>query len=215
MSRLGAIVLTVFATAFGAAACDLVTGGDDSLTETEARALFLGMRTLVFALDTAQAVVPQTDDRVVVACPRGGEWQGDVDASFTSAGDTVRVETNVTLRPTDCGFAHGGIDFVVNGELRDMTSIWFLDGGDFSLPVRVGSSVVGNLAWTVEDRSGSCAIDLALEGTVEVETELNGAYVGTLCGMAVEIDQDDLSSLIPSGTGAGTAGSWGAGGAAV
>ena len=61
----------------------------------------------------------------------------------------------------------------------------------------VEGATSGGLGWEVDDRSGTCMIDLTLSAEPDFsgpEPEVNAKFGGMMCGEAVEFDADDLVS---------------------
>ena len=57
----------------------------------------------------------------------------------------------------------------------------------------ISGMITGGVDWTLDDRSGNCAMNLTLEAVPDLVNEtLTGVYRGTLCGHEVEIDAATL-----------------------
>ncbi|WP_423924685.1 hypothetical protein [Candidatus Palauibacter sp.] len=168
---------------------DGTTEPDDTpLTMTEAEALFEGMR--VIQQDTAPRIIHASEDSIVVACPLGGQLRRTVMFVDESVADTLRLAWDFTAAPAGCQFSSGGLQFTVDGapEVRERGA--FVLAGFFE-HFSIEGSVTGRLDWQLDDRSGSCDIDLVLSGEPDLsstEPSVAGVLSGALCGHEAEIE---------------------------
>ena len=165
------------------------------LTEEQAVAMFTAVYELV--RDTTAFIVYESEsyDTTEWRCPEGGgAWQ-------VGGFELERTDTSIILTG-DFDFAAGGYsaigacrvltdegeEFAISGHpaYRDFTQYGLIFGPGGSTGVFVGS-IEGAFAWTFEDHSGECAVDL--EGIQEDPTNSNRqVYTGELCGFDVEVD---------------------------
>ncbi len=174
------------------AACgDDVVGPGDELTEEESVALLRGLGAVLFENPD---VILQSEDSVVLGCPQGGQATavGELpDEEFV--GDTVRLVVDFQITPTGCRVTGAGVQFTVNGDprFRYQFSLEFIGTtGEYAFT----GSFSGGVAWQMEDRSGTCAMDLTLEEAEVVGEMVTGAFRGTMCGHEVDVD---AAGLVP------------------
>lgn len=176
----------------------VVVGCDDSTTEPaeglskeETAALYLGMQEL--AMDTTPEVISVTPDGGVYACPLGGQVAGTFQFSEETAADTVRLLTSITLDPEGCVLPSEGYEFILDGNPNVTTEVDVaIVASTFEFLVE--GSVTGGLDWMLDDRSGTCVIDLNLR--VDPAQPTSATLSGTMCGQEVEFD---AGGLIPAG----------------
>ena len=173
---------------------DIMGESDQSLTTEEVEALYHGFSAL--SRDTTLTVISATSDGAVLECPLGGEVAVTLKVGEEEVGDTVRVTTDATLVPAGCGISSQGVDFVLDGSPHvlqevDIQIVGFFEG------LTVEGAVSGGLDWEVDDRSGTCMIDLTLSAEPDFsgpEPQANAKLGGMMCGDTVEFDADDLVS---------------------
>ncbi|MCY4400608.1 MAG: hypothetical protein OXE96_14910 [Gemmatimonadetes bacterium] len=184
MSRYGAFLVAGVATL---AACESTTDPADPLTPEETEALYFGLTEL--AQDTAPEFISTTPAGAVVACPSGGQVTAAIEAREDMAGDTTRLITHTTLDPDGCVFSSEGYEFTVDGnpDVVIALSIGFAVVGE-TFEFLVDGSMTGGLDWQLEDRSGTCMIDLTL-GLDLSSLQPAGLVSGTMCGLEVEFTQ--------------------------
>ena len=105
-------------------------------------------------------------------CPEGGE------ATLTTrvTGETTR---ETTIEPDGCQFTEGTLTFAVDGAPSAMMTMvleWTGDG-------EVTLGVTGTLAWMLDERTGTCALDLKFADSLFAD--VGPALSGTLCGHEV------------------------------
>ena len=176
----------------------VVVGCDDSTTEPaeplsmeETEALYLGMQEL--ATDTMPEVISVTPDGGVFACPLGGQVAGTFEFTESMATDTARLITSVTLDPEGCVLSSEGNEFTLDGnpDVRTEVNVAIV-GSTFEFIV--DGTMTGGLDWMLEDRSGTCMIDLTLG--LDPTQPATATVSGTMCDHEVEFD---AGGLIPSG----------------
>lgn len=175
------------------AACgdDMVKPGEE-LTETEAVALFKKTGGLLFAVEEPTIV---SEDSVVVACAQGGRATavGTLpDEEFV--GDTVRLVIDFQITPSGCKVTGDGLQFTIDGDprFRYHFALEFVGStGEYE----IGGSISGGVKWQLEDRSGSCAMDMTLTDPQVVGEMLQGSYEGEFCGYDMEVD---ATGLVPT-----------------
>lgn len=156
------------------------------LNEEEAEALLLGL--MEVAADTT-ALVSATDDGGVYACARGGQLMATIDVGQERVGDTVRVNTDLSLDPEGCVFWSDGYQFTLDGNpgVRiEMT----LSAVNLSESFGLEMAITGAVDWQLDDRSGTCMVDLEGGGEVDLSNpeSSEGGIAGALCGLEVDID---------------------------
>lgn len=161
---------------------------NDPLTMDEAAAMFEGMGAI--QQDSTPRILHASDDSTVVACPIAGQVRLTGSVSETVAGDTLRLETDFTAAPAGCQFSQGGHQFTIDGDpgVREFTVVAI--AGLFE-HFSIEGTVVGSLDWQLDERSGSCGIDLELTGEPDLsgnEPGVAGTLSGTLCDHDVELD---------------------------
>ena len=184
-SRLGMFVV---AAAVGLAACESTTEPAEPLTLEEAKALYLGMLA-VFA-DTTPEIISSTENGGVVACPLGGQVTVAVDFREEMAPDTARLINNTTLDPDGCVVSSEGYEFTVDGNpnFHIALTIGIVQS---TFEFLVDGTTTGGLDWELDDRSGTCMIDLTLSVDLSDLSggEPAGSATGTMCGLEVEFTQ--------------------------
>lgn len=173
---------------------DILGSSDQALTTQEVEALYHGVSAL--SRDTTLTAISFTADGAVFECPLAGEVAVALKVSEEEAGDTLRLVTDATLVPAGCGISSRGVDFVLDGNPHVLQEVvvqivGFFDG------LTIEGAISGGLDWEVDDRSGTCMIDLTLSAEPDLsgpEPRANGKYAGMMCGETVEFDADDLVS---------------------
>lgn len=179
----------------GLTACsDILGESDQSLTIEEVEALYHGVSALSRA--ATLTVISATPDRTVLECPLTGEVAVSLEAGEEEVADTVRLVTDATLVPARCGISSQGLDFVLDGSphVRQRVVIQFVG---FFEGLTAEGAISGGLDWEVDDRSGTCMIDLTLSAEPDFsgsEPQANARLGGMMCGETVEFDADDLVS---------------------
>ena len=167
------------------------------LSAAESMALFEGMRAI--QLDSTSTIIGGSESSLVVACPLGGQVSLALTFADESVADTLRLTWDSTAVPTGCQLSHGGLQFTVDGTpgVRDQGALVLVGFGEhFGLE----GSVTGALDWRLDDRSGSCDMDLVLSGEPDLsatETSVAAVLSGTLCGHEAEIEVQGIPG--PSG----------------
>lgn len=183
--RLPAVLALILA----AGACDNKTAPtEEDLTKEESVALFKGIAGLSM---TATDTLHVSPDSIVVACPEGGRTK--LIGSITEQeGDTARLEITFLVTPTGCLVTGDGMQFTVDG---DPSFVQKVELAFISVPiidVDITGEITGPVKWELGQRSGGCAMDIALEAKPEADGTLDGSFTGTMCGHEVEVDAADL-----------------------
>ena len=163
---------------------------EDELTEEEAVALLKGVGALL--ADTTLIPIHESEDSVVVGCPLGGQAKLVGASTEDQQGDTARLGVDLLITPTGCVVSGDAMQFTLDADpaLRYQLLIEIIG---FFEEFNASGMITGGFNWELEDRSGSCGIDLTLEAVPDIPNEtLTGVYKGTLCGREVEIDVADL-----------------------
>lgn len=167
---------------------DGTTEPGQPLSPEETEALYLGMQEL--ANDPTPNFVSVTANGGVVACPLGGQVTVALDVREEQAGDTVRLVTNVTLDPAGCMLSSQGSEFTLDGNPNVRMVVAIATVGP-TLEFQVEGSTTGGVDWQLDDRSGTCSIDLILSAeldTTGANPTPKAVVSGTMCGHEVEFD---------------------------
>jgi hypothetical protein len=175
-----------------------VVGCDDGTTEpgepltlAEAEALYRGINEL--SADTARIAV--TTAGGVIACPLGGQATVGVEPP-TGTDGPLRLAT--TLDPDGCGLSSGGYDFTLDGNPNVRTDLTItIDEATFDMSI--SGSVTGGVDWVLDDRSGTCMIDLALSTVVDGSGPalvVMGTVSGRMCGLEVEFEEVGIQTPV-------------------
>jgi hypothetical protein len=173
---------------------DILGVSDQSLTTEEVEALFHGVSAL--SRDSTLTVISATSNGAVLECPLGGEVAVTLVAGEEEVGDTLRLVTDATLIPTGCSISSQGVDFVLDGNPHVLQEVVIQIVGFFE-GLTFEGAISGGLDWEVDDRSGTCMIDLTLSAEPDFsgpEPQPNAKLGGMMCGETVEFDADDLVS---------------------
>jgi len=189
MSRLNPLTLpTALLTAVVAVGCeDSTTEPAEPLTQQETEALYRGMEQM--QMDTTAQVISVTPDGGVVACPLGGQATVAAEFNEETVGDTVRLMTNYTIDPEGCVLSSESNEFTLDGNPNVTTEVNVgIVGSTFEF--LVDGSVTGGLDWQLDDRSGTCMIDLIF-GLGDTQP-MTATVSGTMCGHEVEFDAGNI-----------------------
>ena len=171
-------------------ACDSTTEPPEPLTLEETEALYFGMQALL--ADTTPEIITTTPDGGVFACPLGGQVTAAVDVRDEMAADTARLITNTTLDPDGCVLSSEGYEFTVDGNPNVMIALT-LSIVETTFEFIIDGSTTGGVDWQLDDRSGTCMIDLTFSANPDLsgpEPTANGSTIGTMCGLEVEFDEE-------------------------
>ncbi|WP_419860706.1 hypothetical protein [Candidatus Palauibacter sp.] len=162
----------------------------EPLSAAESVALFEAMRAI--QSDTAATIIGGSENRIVIACPMGGQVTLTQTVVDESVADTARLTANSTASPSGCQLSSGGTRFTVDGRpgVRERTIITIVG---FFEAFNLDGSVTGALDWVSDGRSGSCDIDLTLSEAPDSSgsgSSLAAVLVGTLCGHETRIDTE-------------------------
>ena len=174
----------------GLVACESTTEPAEPLTLEEAEALYFGMQALL--ADTTPEIISTTPDGGVFACPLGGQVTAAVDVRDEMAADTARLITNTTLDPDGCVLSSEGYEFTVDGNPNVMIALT-LSIVETTFEFIIDGSTTGGVDWQLDDRSGTCMIDLTFSANPDLsgpEPTANGSTIGTMCGLEVEFDEE-------------------------
>ena len=175
-------VCAVFLTALITAGCeDSTTEPAEPLTVQETEALYLGLQHV--AMDTMPDFISVTPDGAVFACPLGGQLTYTGGTTEEQAADTARLLTNVTLDPDGCVLSSEGHEFTLDGNPNvHLDLIVTIVGSTFEF--LFDGSLTGGVDWQLDDRTGTCMIDLTLE--VGVADPPTTTFSGTMCDHEVD-----------------------------
>ncbi len=161
----------------------------EPLTLAETEALYFAL--YGFATDTTPST--PSDDELVYTCPLGGQIRATGDFSEEAAGDTTRVTTEIELDPENCVTGHGGHEFTLadgNPSIRLRLTMSFVS---FFEAIEMDGSMTGGVDWELEDRAGTCMMDLVISGTLDfsgTEPAGGGSATGRMCGLEVDFDSN-------------------------
>ena len=175
------------------AACeDDPVGPDNALSEEESVALLKGAGiALAQVLEDSTLIVGVSENGLVARCPLGGQAEL-VGAFIEEPGDTARLGVDFLITPNECVIAADEIQFTVDPgpALRYQLLVEIIAA---TFEFNISGMITGGVDWTLDDRSGNCAMNLTLEAVPDLVNEtLIGVYRGTLCGHEVEIDATTL-----------------------
>lgn len=169
------------------------------LSEIETGELLDAM--LVVLSDTMpQVTATRGPGDISVACPEGGESRVLFSATDEKvSGDTVSTTTTVNFIPEGCEImgdrgtrftldANPGIDYTIT-----LSIVGFFEDFD------VGGGLDGQLDWMVENRSGTCGMDMELELAVDDDLSAVGMLVGSMCGH--DLSRVDTTLFSPTESG--------------
>lgn len=176
----------------------MVVGCDNDTTEpaeplsmVETEALYHGVQEL--AMDTTLAIISVGPNGGVLACPLGGQVASTFEFSEETVADTARASTSVTLNPEGCVLSSAGNEFTLDGNPDVRTAInTAIVASTFEF--LVDGTITGGLDWMLDDRSGTCLIDLTIG--VDLGQPPTATVSGTMCDHEVEFD---AGGLVPSG----------------
>ena len=190
MSRIDRIPLFVALLAVAVVGCkDSTTEPAEPLTMEETEALYFALSEL--ARDTAPEVISTTSEGAVFACAGGGQVTAMFDIPDEMVvGDTVRLDFDITIDPEGCVMSDSGYMFTVDGNPNvrfEFTMMFVGSLEDFLFD----GSMTGGVDWQLEDRSGTCLIDLTTTMAVDLsgpDPQVDGSTAGVMCGLEVEFD---------------------------
>ena len=160
---------------------DSTTEPAEPLTMQETEALYLGLQHV--AMDTMPQIVSATPDGAVFACPLGGQLTYTGGTTDEQVADTARLLTNVTLDPDGCMLSSDGHEFTLDGNPNVQLDLNVTIVGS-TFEFLVDGSLTGGVDWQLDDRSGTCMIDLTLE--VAIAEPPTTTFSGTMCEHEVE-----------------------------
>ncbi len=168
---------------------DGTTGPDNGppLTEIEAIAMFDGTK-----LDPTGAsyptVIHSSSDSLVVGCTGGGRIRVTGRVMEEPGENTLVLGYDYMIAHSDCQFDTEVGTFTVNSSnLRDRVTVTITG---FFTEVDINGGLDGTLMWQLEDRRGTCNVDLALSllDDRNIEEGLEVLLSGSLCDYEVEIE---------------------------
>ncbi|WP_419939860.1 hypothetical protein [Candidatus Palauibacter sp.] len=172
----------------------------EPLSADESVALFRAFE--VFQNDALEVEPSPLEANVDVTadCPLGGQVRVTGTADVQTAGDTLGIVVDVNVVPNECRLSQAGLEFTIDGApgVHDRLSVYIIPSAEL-FDIRVEGMAVGTLDWRLADRSGRCAIEMALRAPdlSAPEPTITATWSGTLCGHAVEIPAD--SGFLPTG----------------
>lgn len=192
----------LLAMVFGMLACgDDATGPEvPVLTLEESEALLeainvVGARALEADPASFSGSVSLTAD-----CSGGGVVHagGTLIPSETENG--VRLLANLTIVPEGCAETVGDRTFTLSGapSLRQTGTYVFSVSEDLAFVFDLNLSMVGTLAYELEDGNGTCEVSVTVVSRLDFsDLTQTGSASGTLCGNAVDVDLDRDIPLSP------------------
>lgn len=189
--KLARLMMSGIALVLVAAACgDDTVEPEDALTEEEAVALFESRSSVVSILSDSTNRIFESVDSAVYRCPGGDVKVVVKEFAFVPvSADTFRFVLRAESTPRGCKVTSGDLEFTLDGDPKLTESLDVMLVG--LTPEGGTGSLSGGLKWTLEDRSGSCEIDLALTAEPDVSDpdnpKIKSTNKGSLCGHEVEI----------------------------
>lgn len=170
---------------------------EDVLTEAEVVALVHGLAAVgrLTATDSSSSEPTST-------CPLGGDvgFSGSFSADSTETTRILRSE--IVMVPRACRFTARNVTFTADGA-PNVRQVGATTITGFFEEVELDYDVTGSVDWKTGSpvRSGSCVVDLDLEGEVELPglestdtlAVVTGSLSGTMCGTAVALPLDSLA----------------------
>ena len=167
--------------------CGLL-GLDDKLTGDEAKALLVGIRSLI----QEPEIIGVVSETIFVRCPSGG--QARVMVEERAERGSPSVGTIVVIEPDKCAFQSETYDFFIpDGLVRDSLVIEFSKAAASGFKLSGGTT--GTIDWGLDGREGSCDIAMTLFAEAVLAFDdlmVEGKYAGTICGYDIEIDATAL-----------------------
>ena len=201
-SRLLLALLLALATLAPAACGDDDPAGpaEDQMTQEEANALaqaLYGGNLLTFGYSDQSAVqtVPPgvtLPVETTLDCQGGGHatFSGQASTFMSSAEDSLGIRLSGVLIPTACVLTGGGTSFTLDGmpSIEQEGSV-VIELATFTTVLAFTAS--GSVNWTSGDRAGTCAVDTAIDATIEIDlsagaTPPTAQVTGSLCGNTID-----------------------------
>ena len=181
------VAALLIGTGVGVVGCgDSSTEPGDELKPSEAEALYDALVGMIrFAISDPSNPVPAAS--VTRSCSRGGEVTVSTEVEFGADG-AGRVSWGIA--PDACGVSSRGWEFKLDGNPDVLIAVAVRFSEDFTESV-IDGSMTGGVHWELDDRSGTCMIDLIISGgSVQnfAEPQAFGTATGTMCGLDVEFD---------------------------
>ena len=201
MPKLNSVSLSTLLLTVTLGACrDSTTEPAEPLNMEEAEALYLGVSAML--ADTTPQIISTTPHGGIFACPLGGQAAVMLEANEVMAGDTSSLITNTTVNPERCVLTSESYEFTLDGNPHVQLALT-ISIITTTFEFMIDGSMTGGLDWELDDRSGTCALDLVFDAELDLSgtepTPNNGTFAGTMCGLEVEFDANDLG--MPSGGG--------------
>lgn len=192
MSRINPVPLcaVLVTTALAVGCGDTATEPSEPLSLLETEALYNALGEA--ARDTAPEIISVATDGAVLACSLGGQMTAMFDFRDEMAGDTARLITDVTINPDGCVLSSEGHEFRLDGNPNVRTEFTITIVGFFEA-FSIEGSITGGVDWQLEDRSGTCMIDLTISAEPDfsgTEPQANGGASGTMCDQEVDFPFD-------------------------
>lgn len=180
---------------------DGATGPDgDALTLEESEALLEAVNLVGARALEADPGSFAGSVSVTANCSGGGVVNagGTLVPSETETG--ISLQANLTIVPQGCVETARGRTFTLDGapSLRQTGSYAFSMPEELALVFDVNVSMVGSLAYELEERNGTCEVSVTVESRLDFSDLMQtGRASGTLCGNAVDIDLNREIPLTP------------------
>lgn len=202
MKTLGRIVLTCAIAAF-LAMCDSTEPEENRpLSEEETVGLLNGM-VAVLADTMPEFVAVHGPEDVTIACPEGGDARYKFRVSDQASGDTARTAIGINFAPAACEIEGSeGTDFILDanpGVDYDLiiSIVGFFDYFD------VSGGLSGQLDWKVEERFGTCSMDMNMEAELDLLANPPTSktfLTGDACDHALKLDVTEDVAVGPTGS---------------
>ena len=178
------------------AACEDYSLRDGTaLTKEESVALLKGAAVTFGQMLEDSTLIVESQDSIVTRCPLGGlaHWHRIL---IRETGDTVRLRADLRISPQECAVEADGIQLTIDRaqQLYYYVSVRIIEA---TSEVNFAGTVSGTVDWTLDDRSGSCWVDLKLDTAPDFDNRtLSGLYRGRVCNYWVEIDAADVAGFL-------------------
>jgi len=191
--KVARLMMSVIALAL-VAACGDDMEPEEALTEEEAIALFDSRESVGSLLGDTTNLISSSGNSATYRCPKGGQVTMVITgfSADTTMADTARITLDVQTTPSGCKTTAGNREFTLDGDpsVRERMEIELV-----GFEASASGSSKGGLKWTLDDRSGSCEMDLTFTAEPVVadpaDPKMESTYKGSLCGHEVEFTRTE------------------------
>ena len=164
------------------------------LSAVETESMLTGI--MVVLSDTMPEITAiHSASEVTIACPEGGEARVTIMASDSVVGDTSRIAIGIGSAPANCALeGSDGTVFVLDANPGlDFNQVITIVGFFDSFTVEGG--MAGQLDWKVDNRNGTCLIDMDLEASPDLTSNppaIKSFLSGDACDHQLRIEITDV-----------------------